>query len=53
MDGSTIKVPAAETHLVECKKGDLVVFRQDMVHQGCGYKKTNLRYFMYLDLLGN
>ena len=28
------------------------IFRQDLVHAGCGYLEENLRYFSYIDIVG-
>ena len=44
--------PNTSTKLITVEPGWIVIFRQDLVHQGCGYEIANLRYFMYLDLIG-
>ncbi len=37
---------------VRLEPGEFIVFRQDVPHQGVGYKATNTRIFMYWDLKG-
>ena len=46
------KFPKSHTEMVFVPAGWLVIFRQDLIHQGCGYQEANLRYFMYMDLIG-
>lgn len=40
------------TELITVESGWIVIFRQDLVHQACGYKIANFSYFMYLNLIG-
>ena len=47
--GSYRKSPAV-TRTLQIKAGSFVLFRQDVAHQGMGYRLTNLRYFVYFDL---
>ena len=35
--------------LLTLNPGDIVIFRQDLPHQGMGYNTSNLRYFVYID----
>ena len=51
-DQISLVIPPSTLNVVKCEKGEIVIFRQDLVHQGLGYEKTNLRYFMYIDLIG-
>ncbi len=38
--------------LLHLKPNETVIFRQDLIHQGMGYEKSNVRFFVYIDMAG-
>jgi hypothetical protein len=37
--------------LLKLEPNETVVFRQDLIHKGMGYKEKNERFFVYIDML--
>ncbi len=38
--------------LLHLKPNETVIFRQDLIHQGMGYEKSNVRFFVNIDMAG-
>jgi ectoine hydroxylase-related dioxygenase (phytanoyl-CoA dioxygenase family) len=46
------RAPPFPAELLELERGDMVMFRGDLVHAGAGYKEENLRIHAYVDSPG-